>query len=69
MLKLKSLIKEEKNWFELQNELDPGGVNHDLTLICTRCGNTQTCRCSKPKRKVYGLCHKCAGIGYNGEKL
>jgi hypothetical protein len=68
MIKLQNLI-EERTFFDIRNEEDPNGTNHDLRLICTKCGVTETCKCSKPKRKFYGVCHGCAGIGYNGEKL
>ena len=47
---------------DIRNELDPDGKNHDLTLVCTKCGTTHTCRCSKPKRVIHGLCNVCAGL-------
>ena len=49
-----------KTWNQIRDELDPDGTKHDLTLICDRCGNSQTCRCPKPKRKVHGICMNCA---------
>ena len=58
-----------KTWFEIKNEQDPDGKHHDLRLTCIKCGNSQTCKCSKPKRKFEGLCYDCAGIDYAGDKL
>ena len=45
---------------EIRNKYDPDGTKHDLTLKCVKCGTTQTCRCSKPKRTMEGICDKCA---------
>lgn len=45
---------------EIRNQYDPDGTKHDLTLKCIKCGTTQTCRCSKPKRKMEGICDECA---------
>lgn len=49
-----------KTFREIKNELDPDGTKHDLTLTCSKCGTTETCRCSKPKRKYEGVCDKCS---------
>ncbi len=46
-------------WAQIQDEEDPEGKNHDLKLICVKCANTRTCRCSKPKREFKGLCDEC----------
>ena len=46
-------------WQEIQEKEDPGGKNHDLKLTCKKCGNSQTCRCSKPKREFSGICPDC----------
>lgn len=48
-------------WTEIQNKEDPKGLNHDLRLTCVACGNSQTCRCSKPKRLFEGICPSCEG--------
>lgn len=48
-----------KTFDQIQEEQDPGGVNHDLRLICVKCGNQQTCRCGKPKREFHGICQDC----------
>ena len=45
---------------EVKNAYDPDGTKHDLTLICKKCGCTQSCRCMKPKKKVKAICQKCA---------
>ena len=58
-------LKEDckaKTFQDIRNELDPEGKNHDLTLTCVKCGTTETCRCSKPKRKFNGVCPKCSQI-------
>jgi hypothetical protein len=47
---------------EIRNQYDPDGTKHDLTLKCVKCGTTQTCRCSKPKRTMEGICEKCAEL-------
>ena len=52
-----------REWREIQKQEDPERKNHDLHLICSRCGDEQSCRCNKPKRKFYGLCDMCAGYG------
>ncbi len=51
---------QAKTFQEIRNELDPDGTKHDLTLHCVKCGTTETCRCSKPKRKVDGVCDECS---------
>ena len=58
-----------KTWFEIRNEQDPKGINHDLTMECIQCNNTVTCRCMKPKRLFKGLCNDCAGIDGHGNKI
>jgi len=58
-----------KNWHQIKHEQDPDGKKHDLRLICPKCNNTETCKCSKLKREFFGLCYKCAGIDYNGNKI
>lgn len=50
-----------KSFRELRNEHDPDGTKHDMTMQCVKCGTTESCRCSKPKRMFKGLCDKCAG--------
>jgi hypothetical protein len=63
MIKLKKLLTEAlKTFSQIQNELDPDGTKHDLTLTCIQCGTTTTCRCSKPKRKITGVCDSCSKI-------
>lgn len=62
MIKLSHLIKENKTFQQIQNEQDPDGTKHDLRLTCIKCGATQTCRCSKPKRKFNGICHNCSQL-------
>lgn len=47
-------------WREIANREDPDGHNHDLRLICVKCNNAQTCRCSKPKREFKGICDECS---------
>jgi Fe2+ or Zn2+ uptake regulation protein len=72
MIKLKSLLKEDeqpKTFFEIRREHDPDGMKHDLRLVCLKCGTTETCRCSKPKRTFEGICNDCAGIDGWGNKL
>lgn len=49
----------EKTWDQIRNEEDPNGIHHDLRLICTKCRNESTCRCTKPKRVFYGICPDC----------
>ena len=46
---------------EIREKEDPGGTNHDLRLICVKCGGSQTCRCTKPKREFKGVCPYCTG--------
>ena len=58
-----------KTFYEIKNKLDPDGTKHDLKLKCVKCGNVHTCKCSKPKRTVEGICYKCAGIDFRGNKL
>jgi hypothetical protein len=60
MCQLEITTPSVKTFREIQNELDPERKHHDLTLTCVKCGTTQTCRCSKPKRKFNGICKKCA---------
>ena len=63
MIKLKYLLLENsevKTWAQIRNENDPDGKHHDLRLKCVKCGNTETCKCSKPKREFSGLCNDCA---------
>jgi hypothetical protein len=55
-------LNENKSFKAIKNELDPEGKNHDLTLTCVKCGTTETCRCSKPKRKFQGICDKCSTL-------
>jgi hypothetical protein len=55
-------LNENKSFKAIKNELDPDGKNHDLTLTCVKCGTTETCRCSKPKRKFQGVCDKCSTL-------
>jgi hypothetical protein len=50
---------DNKTFQQIRDEQDPKGKNHDLTLTCVKCGTTETCRCSKPKRKFKGICAKC----------
>ena len=44
---------------QIHAEEDPDGKKHDLRLTCTKCGTTQTCRCSQPKRTFEGVCDQC----------
>ena len=46
-------------WQELRDLHDPGGKKHNLTLICTKCENKQTCRCMAPKIELKGICPDC----------
>jgi hypothetical protein len=48
-----------KTWAKIRDEEDPEGKNHDLSLHCVECGESDTCKCSKPKRKFEGVCDKC----------
>jgi hypothetical protein len=48
-----------KTWTEIRDAHDPDGTKHDLTFKCP-CGQSMTCRCSKPKTVVEGLCDECA---------
>lgn len=50
----------EQTWDQIRAEHDPDGKQHDLRLTCSRCGNSQTCRCSKPKKHFSGICPTCA---------
>ena len=52
--------KKVLTFSEIRNKYDPDGKRHDLTLKCVKCGTTQTCRCSKPKRKFEGICDECS---------
>jgi CheY-like chemotaxis protein len=49
-----------KSFDQIRSEEDPGGKSHDLRLTCIKCGASQTCRCSKPKREFKGLCAVCS---------
>jgi len=49
-----------KTFQEIKNEQDPNGTNHDLRLTCVKCGRSETCKCSKPKRKFNGICPCCS---------
>lgn len=51
-------------WNEIKNREDPNGKNHDLRLICVKCGNSCTCRCSKPKREFKGICDECINTAW-----
>jgi hypothetical protein len=65
MIKLRALLAESeeiKTWEQIRNEQDPSGKNHDLRLICVKCGTTETCRCMKPKREFKGICDDCNNI-------
>lgn len=55
------LLKESKTFQQIMDDEDPDGKQHDLTLTCAKCGTTQSCRCSKPKRTFTGICPKCSG--------
>ena len=46
----------------IRDREDPNGMHHDLKLKCVKCGRTQTCRCSKPKRTFEGICDECSGM-------
>jgi len=59
-LELLSIPEDKRTWGMIEKTLDPDGKNHDLTLECVKCGNKQTCRCSKPKRKFLGVCPNCS---------
>ena len=54
-----SQVPNLKTFEDIRNELDPDGTKHDLTLKCAKCGTQNTCRCSKPKRTVIGICPEC----------
>lgn len=58
-------VTEEQTFQQIQDKEDPDGKAHDLTLVCVKCGNTQSCRCSKPKREFKGVCNDCAGKSVN----
>lgn len=45
---------------EIRNQHDPDGKHHDLRMECAKCGNVETCKCSKPKRTFKGICNKCS---------
>lgn len=45
-------LQPMRTWEQIE---DPKGEHHDLRLICTICGNEQTCRCSKPKGSLGGF--------------
>jgi hypothetical protein len=51
----------EKTWMEIRKEhaVEHGENSHCLRLECVRCGNTETCRCSKPKITKIGICDRC----------
>lgn len=51
-----------KTFQEIRDLHDPDGKKHDLTLKCVKCGTTQTCKCSKPKRTMSGICEKCSTL-------
>jgi hypothetical protein len=53
-----------KNFAEIHNSYP--GHSHHLKLVCKKCNNTETCRCSAPKTEIIGLCYECAGVDYNG---
>ena len=48
---------------ELQNQYAELGEHHHLRMVCVKCGNAQTCRCSSPKVEVEGICDNCSGAG------
>ena len=50
----------ERTFSQIRAEEDPDGKGHDLHMTCTRCHDSQTCRCSKPKREFHGICDKCS---------
>ena len=58
-----------KTFNQIKNEQDPTGKNHDLRLTCVKCGTSETCKCSKPKRKFEGICYKCSGTDLKGNKI
>lgn len=60
-LDLLALPETERTWKMIRDALDPDGSKHDLRLKCVKCGNEETCRCSKPKREFLGVCNDCAG--------
>jgi len=53
-------INEMRTFQEIRDAEDPDGTKHDLTLQCVKCGTKHTCRCSKPKRLMKGICDECA---------
>jgi len=53
-------IAQIKTFEQIRKEEDPGGKKHDLTLTCSECGNTETCRCKASKRKFTGICNECS---------
>ena len=48
-------------WREIREAYNEkyGENHHCLTLHCTKCENTMTCRCSHPKIEEYGICDEC----------
>ena len=69
MIKLKNLLFETedlKNFAQIRVEQNPHGTKHCLKLECVACGTVNSCRCSKPKKLVRGICYDCAGVDYRG---
>ena len=58
-LELLAIPENKRTWRMIEDIMDPDGKQHDLRLKCVRCGNEQTCRCSKSKRKFLGICNSC----------
>jgi hypothetical protein len=57
--------KRTPTFQEIRDQHDPDGKQHDLRLICVKCGTSETCRCSKPKRKFEGICRNCSATSLN----
>ena len=55
------IISKFKTFTELREIHSNEAAHHCLRLICVKCGNVNTCRCSTPKTTYQGVCDKCVG--------
>lgn len=44
---------------EIRAQYAEEGRHHCLRLVCSRCGDVMTCRCSTPKTEEIGVCLIC----------
>jgi len=56
------------SWEEIERKYNQAGQHHHLRLVCVKCGNEQTCRCSEAKTIEKGICQSCLTAGLKEEQ-